>query len=352
MNEDARFTKFSQAFISHRAVLESADIAFWDDWRRILQAVDTEFQTRDYYTGVCVDRNTGYGWCQVARRHWPKPVASAIHFEVAYGRWTEVDKDHASIALDVEESVPDREKLIRCIQRLLEPYVNGGFVRNRTGCAIIANSGWRVFRGAIPLADISSQKIVHAMTEMLATETFVDEGLFLVDKTALWRTSFLADDPQPEVKWPQWQDHTGATGETGGWERLTSAGRLGSPCLKCSGDRSNWREGRSILWLWPKGGAVMHALGKKQKVYGCAVVHAAGGGKVTFYGEATDKGGWALAFEGAVDVAPFDGWQVVTWRGEMADVCDFAETGMHAFVIVKASERGLRIDSIEIGVVP
>ena len=352
-NTDVAFSRQAKLFATRYRLIALAETHFWDEWRCVLEAVGLEWRKRGYLTYVESSSEGRWGFLQIACAHWPKPFYSSIHFEVSCNRDMVLHEEMAQVTLEVEKDIQDKEKLIRHLQGIMEPYESSKLLVQTTGCVIVPNSGWRVILGKLPLNDLSSKKIIDAINIMMPVETFVDEALFTFPGKTIWRTSFFDNEPKAEIRWSQWNE-CGATSEIGGWEQQSWGGRLDSPCLRCNGGKNNHRHGNNILWLKSSDGYLFHNFTHGQKVYACAVVHAPRGGQLSFYIETTKEGGWRDVFNVTKDILPLDSWQLVSCEGQIISPSDYDCTnqGLACFVIVKAPECGLKIDSIEIGTIP
>jgi len=96
-------------------------------------------------------------------------------------------------------------------------------------------------RGTIPFVDVSTDSVCDAIRGLRRCESFIDEALFLADKTAVWRTDFFCEHPTVRLTGV---DRTNA-GSVGGWKDSQRGGRFDGSCLKCYGtddlaDPYNW----------------------------------------------------------------------------------------------------------------
>jgi hypothetical protein len=354
LTNDVSFSEASRFLAQHYGVVDRAERILWDEWRKILEAVAVGFRAHGYWTNVEGSSDGHWGFLQVAPTNWPQPYNASVHFEVGCGRDFAVQSGQHVLTLEVEGAVADKGKLIQCIQRILKPYEGAGLLLKTTGCTISPDSAWRVFERKLPMGDASSTKIASALENLLPTMSFVDEALLLSPVTSVWRSSFFPDEIRPRIQWAQWKECEGATGETGGWETRQDGGRLDSPCLFCDGRKSNYHDRQNILTLRPADGWLHHGIASGQKVRCCAVVYSPRRALVKFHAEATEAGKFKPAFESWIEVDAFDGWQALQWEVTAGQIenYDSATQGLSAFLMVRAPETGLRIDSIEFGILP
>ncbi|MBI4604706.1 MAG: hypothetical protein HY721_22315 [Planctomycetes bacterium] len=338
----AAFSEVTQHWLRmERDVIPSIERLFRDEWAQMLREVASALRARGWNHRLFDERTPDM--LQLQRPHWPPGEAQA-HFEV-HTRDSLPSRPEADLFLHIEDKLPGQEAVLRRIRGLLKPYES--LLLSRGACSLREEPLHEVLKGSLPLADVTPEILLEAIEKIVEAESFVDEAMLLAGKTAVWRTDFFAADPSPCL---DWREGLG-TGPRGGWEPSAHGGRLDSPCLKLFGERSNYHEGKNILILRHPD---LHDLANGQRAYCSAVVHASQGGEVRFYAEAPKEGNWTVAFDAPCRLEAADRWQLVSWTGKVAspEGYDFARQGLYAFLIVKAPPAGLRIDSVELGVVP
>jgi hypothetical protein len=291
---------------------------------------------------------------EFARPGWGNAEGEGIHWEL-FVDYEELGRGNLVVGLDIGERVADREAKRSCLARLLRPYERT--LLDRFGLQVRPHKLWKFLYATIPLLELTVEAMKQRSALLPDLAAFVDEALFLADKVPVWRSDFFSDDPPPGIRWAQWKEYKGTTGETGGWEVAAKDGRLDSPCLRCHANGFNYRDcfnrGRpsNILRLRRQDGGPIHEITNDQEVYACAVIHSATGGQLQFYGEATKEGRFVTAFAGTLKIPSSEAWQVIKWRGKLDSPADydFAKQGLNAFIMLDVPETALRIDSIEIG---
>ena len=332
-----RFPPSTILWLQKQDVLLAEENRFKRVWAEILREVQRRLSAEEWVSGSLGDL------IQFYRDNWPNDQCAGVHYEVQCGDEFR-RRGTAHVGLHIEQRLPKQVEVFARLRQLLLPYSPRLF-KMMADCAPDMAAHWFAIGGTLGLADVTDDEISEALERMMQTESFVDEALFLTDKKTVWRTDFLAGNPKPYTKW-----HEGlGTGEEGGWEFSSDGGRLDSPCLKCDGRKSNYRDGKNIVML--SVGKPFNEFANGQRAYCSAVVHSAEGGQVQFYAQATKEGGWQEAFDAPVPLKRVDRWQLACWEGEISNPenYDFAKQGMNAFVMVKAPDPGLKIDAIEIG---
>lgn len=335
------FTPAVMELIHHRYVLTAVKQRLWLEWRDMLD-ITYQHLTLEEWTCCCHGNPTNM--LQFFRGHWPN-AEGQIHYEILCNE-DFFEPGIVDLSLHIENRLSNQEAVCGRVRSLLKPY-EAKLLARLAGCApsLPTDPLWDILKGRLPLGDLTAEVICEAVDRMIETESFVDEALFLAGKTRVWRTDFFANDAKPYIAW-----HTSeGIAETGGWDFSDNGGRFDSPCLKCTGGKSNYHDGKNIATFRPN--QLFHELGNSQPFYCSAVVNASRGGELRFYAEAPKEGGFVAAWDEIRPLDPSNQWQVVTCEGYVSNPenYDFAKQGMHVFVIVKTPEAGLKIDSIEVG---
>lgn len=336
------FSAATREFLDRYDIVQTA----FDQFHNELAAMYAELSSRIDPLGFASNNyrfKTGRHLHQFSRSNWHNEDGGGVHFEF-FINLEELSHRRVVVGLDIDDAVGKRKLRRDRLVRLLAPHERT--LQNRYGYELRRGKDWKLLRGTLPIQGLTVDAMAAKCAVLPAVATYVDEALFLRGSKRVWRTSFLTKSKRPRL---EWHENLG-TGPQGGWELSSDGGRFDSVCLKCHGGRSNYHDGKNILMLRAEKPFCEFHTG--ETVQACAVVHAAQGGTLEFYAEAPKEGKWQVAFHGVCEVAPVDRWQLVTWKGQVAqpEDYDFAKQGLFAFVMVKTPAAGLRIDSIELGV--
>lgn len=344
MNELSKQSKYC---LSRKDIILSAINCLRSDCGEIFEEVQRHLIKKGW---LCRRYGKPLEMLQFYKKEWPNSE-SQIHYEV---RWEDPfsGNSYVDICLHIEEGLPNQKDVCHRIRQnmfsyslkilnLLEkckPYMPDEPIHD-------------IIKGSLPLIDISVTALCNILDNLIETESFVDEALLLAGKEKVWRTEFNPNDLIPDMNW-WYRDNQ--FGDVGGWKLSDNGGRIDGPCLKCFGNKYNYptkTKEWNILWLLnPK--TRFHEFSSGHDVYVSAMVHSSDGGKIRFYAEATNEGNWQKAFDVTFDLQPINQWQLIKWEGKISEpeAYNFKEQGLHAFIMVKQPEIGLKIDSIEIGI--
>jgi hypothetical protein len=344
----------SEKFASGYSVLDAAEKRFWDEWRAMLEAVAGEMRKYGLVTRVLVDRDKCWGIFQTAFPHWPRPFGAGVHFELNLDRGL-LSRRKIGVALDVEDSVPEKKAVLDCLERVLSPYERNGLLAKETGCQIISDSSWRILDKVVPLAGVSSEKLVDGLQPLTSVAPLVDEALFVKNGNPLWRTDFFGDDLKPRLRF-----NPGGGASEGGQKFQPDGGLMGSPSVVVNGTmKGNHHDadGRPTHIMVLTNTRDIH---NGDEIYLSCVLHTKVGGRLWFYGEGHldlpdgkrqfpqtfDNPSWV---ETKVPGKPT--WQHVGCRARVRapEDYDFGKQGAHLFLRTQTEDTDFLINGIEIG---
>lgn len=337
------FSKSVQYFLERYDAIQSGFDRFHNELGFLFRQLSDEIKPLGFIPKI-YRFASGKHLLQFSCSNWGNDEGEGIHFEFFIDH-EELAKKYLIAGLDFGDDVAEKSAKRTTLIRLLEPYKQ--VVLQRTGYELLSDKYWKFLRTTIPIQGLSVEAMRNECDILPDIAAFVDEAIFLADKKSVWRTDFLPTDQKPYIKW-----HEGlGTNEVGGWEFSQDGGRLKGHCLKCHGGKSNYHEGKNIIIL--QSNESSRNFGNGQKIYCSTVVHSIKGGQICFYAEAPKEGNFTVAFEKTCDLQPIDRWQVVSYEGQVSNPehYDFAKNGLFIFLIAKVPEIGLRIDSIEIGLI-
>lgn len=318
--------------------LAEAEERFRCEFHRMLALVETRFLRAGWKTNLSDTR------VQVYRPTW-QDGWEGIHYEAfSSGDYFRIGTIH--LGLHVEKGTPNESAVREGLRQLLKRTEDR--LLSAAGCKVVPQCHWRVLEGALDLIETSDEAIGDALEQMIQTESFVEEALFLADKKTVWRTDFLPDDPLPEIDWSVW---SGKEGGRGGWQLRADGGRLGTPSLIFQGQKRNYKGKENIAALHDSEREPFRAFTPGQHVYCCSLVRCPAGGSVTFTLQTTKEGQYQSGYTETRRLAAADRWQMVCFEGELARLTDYdpALQGLYAYLLIDPSLQPITIDSIEIG---
>lgn len=337
------FSPGMETFFDKLPVLVEAEKRFRQEWAEMLASLHDRVAVEDWV--VRYDCPEPHEMIKILRSDWPAGE-SGIHYE--FGAFDQFRRQGViDVSLHFEQEVPNQEQVCKCMRRLLRPHwgrLNGTL----PGIAphLPESPTHDIIKGRLPLASATSEVLYETFKALATTESFVDESIFLAERTSVWRTDFLKNDPYPCL---QWGASLGA-GETGGWEIIGVGGRLHSGALRCHARKSNYHDGQNILTL--NGGKPCFDLAPDRRFYACAVVQIPHGCDVKFCLQSVHKNNaYQDAFYGTQSARASAHWQVLTWEGEINRLKDYdvARDGLFAYLIAGPLQDSIVIDSIQIG---
>jgi hypothetical protein len=317
-----------------------------DELREILTAVGDAMRDEGYIDRIYMNRDGLWGHLQLWLPDWPQPACSAIHFEVGFDR-QDLSDDRMFIALDVEDSVPDKQAVIDCIQRLLKPYQFTDLLLRSTGTRFVSDSAWHVLHLFSPLTAVSSQELASACRRLRPITVSVDEALFVCRGVPLWRTDFFTSDPQPTLSW----------GDNAGGQRVQRRhGLMDSPSLLVDGSAPGNHDPADGCPAHIAKLTFTHEIKNGNEIYLSCVLKTTKGGRLWFIGDVpSEKHGVVALFDSPhwleIPVTGMPTWQHIGFKARVRtpDDIDFAAVGAAIYIRTQTDDPEFLFNSIEFG---
>ena len=337
------FSESTEYFLKRYEVFQAAVDRFHTELDRAFRALGDAVRPRGF--AVHVWHPGIQHMLQFSRPGWLNDGGEGIHFEF-FADFEELARRRLVIGLDFGSCVPEKEKLRASLSRLLSPHEQWLL---REGYEVHRNKDWKFLRTTLALPGLTLEGMEAKCALLPDIAAFVDEALFLSDKTAIWRTDFFPNDPSLALNW---------CGREGGQDIIRGSGRLGSAALRIDGTCPNARSGEKGCYSVLVQGTRDIKNGTEYSA--CVVLRSRAGGSLRIRGEGhkepttrDGKRSFPHAFSWSRDIQPSDRWQCVSFQGVVPSVedvdYDFGEQGTWIVMNIETEDREFLIDSIEIG---
>jgi hypothetical protein len=342
------FSESTRHWIGMQDVVAAAKERFRREWARILREAEGVLRREGWASRL---QSNPSEMLQVFRPNWPGGLCG-IHYEAQCNDYF-CEQGFVDLSLHIEHEVLDQSAVCDRIRRLLSPYRQA--LLSSCSASLPDEPLHDILKGKLPLSDVTSERIVEVINSMAATETFVDEAMFLADKTPIWRTDFFPGDPQPQLDIYIVDGRHGK----GGQELRPSGGCLDTRSVVINGTApTNYHAAdgspTNIMLL-----THTKDVDVRKDFYLSCIVRTTSGGRLWLYGEGYDKQPdgkqeWPALLDPAWTPVPVEGksgWQHIGWQGhtDKAAKYDFAGQGATFYLRAQIDDSSFALNSIEFG---